>query len=155
MFLYQVPGSESAEWLKSNIGLFQEIQVDFLKMSTSCIQDRFKTHLIILAQSYNFFTHPAQDKDAIEKHVKHKHGDAHSKKTHLSCWKVHHLNIWGVGSLSVLLSQQENKRAAAASSQPATYSHIAVTSKELNINALLCIDWKYTCHHNGLLDISE
>lgn len=43
-------------------------------------------------------------------------------------------------SLCVLLSQQENKRAAAASSQPATYSHIAVTSKELNINALLCID---------------
>lgn len=152
-------------------------------MSTCCIQGRFKTetlvwsHLrsptIFVSASRQFprgsdlwsgdkkssecpnTSHPAQDKDAIEKHVKHKHGGAHSKETHASCWKVHHLNIWGVGSLSVLLSQQENKRAAAASSQPATYSHIAVTSKELNINALLCIDWKYTCHHNGLLDISE
>lgn len=30
-----------------------------------------------------------------------------------------------------------------------------VTYKELNINALLYIDWKNTCHYNGPVDISE
>lgn len=109
---------------------------------------------------------PVLDKDSRKRRVgKHKHANTYGMKTHTSCGHmqrmcvfvcVHtHTHPWSELSLYISLLQQENKRAPAAASQQSTFSYIVVTYKELNINTLLCIDWKNTCHYNGLVDISE
>lgn len=83
--------------------------------------------------------------------------DTHIPQIYVTCVPLcaHAAPLSELSILPISLLQQENKQAPAAASQQSTFSYIVVTYKELNINALLCIDWKNTCHYNGLVDISE